>query len=203
MKKNILKLTVALLVLSAIPVVASAQSSRSVDSRGTAQREAVLQIREQAAEKAAESQPDMQQQRQAIQQQVEQRTMVMNQTRCESQQRVLVNAVPRLSQNATAIKDSLDRAYARITTFYEEKALTVENYEFLVNTIEAAKVNSEVTVATIGEYKFEVNCADPNIGQQLHGYRLSVQTAQPALREYRQALLNLVEATKDSTIEEE
>lgn len=206
MKKLITILGATLAVLLVAPSLVSAQSGNAPGNQGQAQnqnqtqtntnRPAVSQIREQAETRAEETRTTAEQRKQEVMQQVEERRAEIKQDVCERRQQALTNVMPRLAQGATSVKQSMDTMYDRVVGFYESGQLTVDNYETLVGAIETAKANAETALATVEGQTFTLDCTDPNVGQQLDGYRLSIQEARTVLKEYKKALVDLISALK-------
>ncbi|NCO10483.1 hypothetical protein GW930_01055 [Candidatus Saccharibacteria bacterium] len=180
-----------LLVVFAAPVAIFAQAP-SDNGQNTTNRPDVTKIREQAKADAEESRTPVEQRKSEIVKQVEQRRIEVRKEVCERHQRTLSDTMPRLTQAATSVKQSMDGLYSRVAGFYESSQLTVATYGELVANVEVAKANSEAAIATIDGQVFTLDCENSKVGEQLDGYRLSVQDAKPALKEYKSALVELI-----------
>lgn len=161
-----------------------------------AQSPDTTQIREQAQARAEEAKTSAEERKNEIMAQVEERRAQIEQEVCERRQQTLTDVMPRLAQGATSVKQSMDTVYSRVVGFYESGQLTVENYDELVGNVEAAKANAESAIATVDQYQFELDCDNPNVGEQLDGFRLAVEGARDALKEYQSALVDLISAMR-------
>lgn len=189
--KKISTLTLAgLFAFMVTPVVVLAQSPSNTHRPDT------TQIREQAQARAEEAKTSVEERKSKIMAQVEERRAQIEQDVCERRQQVFTSVMPRLAQGATSVKQSMDTVYSRVVGFYVSGQLTVENYDELVGDVEAAKANAESAITTIDQYQFELDCDNPNVGEQLDGFRLAVGGARDALKAYQGELVDLISAMR-------
>lgn len=187
----------ALLGLALAPATVLAHVSEEDHAHGgDSRRPDVAQIREQASARAETARTDSEQRTTDIKQQIEERRAQVKQEVCERRQAALTRTLPRSSRGATSVKKSMDTIYSRVVGFYESGQLTVENYEELVGNVETAKANADAAITTIDDYNFELDCDNPQVGQQLDGYRLAVGGARTALKEYKQSLVALISSMR-------
>lgn len=194
MKKLLLTLVVGGLLAFTVAIPAGAMPPRDDTVRATDR----IQVRQEAETRAAEKRESAEVRKAEIGQKVEERRAEIKKEVCERRQGRLATVIPRLSQGATSVKSSLDTVYNRVVGFYEKGQLTVENYDELVGAVETAKASSEGAVASIGEQSFTLDCDNPNVGQQLDGYRVATKSARTALMNYRDALVQLISAMRSA-----
>lgn len=168
----------------AAPVAAVAQADRSED------------VIEAAKKTASEKRKSKEERIAKIKADTEARKLALTQEKCEAREEKLQKLVPKLSNSANRLKTVIDRKYDRVVTFYDEKEITVENYETLVADIELAKANAEASMETLETYEVEVDCEQSGIGGQLDAYRTAVKEARDDLKEYRKALIALITSVK-------
>lgn len=131
-----------------------------------------------------------------IKQEVEQRKATVKQEVCERRQAKLAAKMPRLSTGANSVKKAIDKVYERVQGFYESGQLTVVNYDELKAAVDAAKADSEASLGAVTDYTFELDCDNPNVGEQLDGYRLAINEARDSLKIYRDKLVDLISAMR-------
>ncbi|CAN5663464.1 hypothetical protein BH23PAT1_BH23PAT1_2760 [soil metagenome] len=175
-------------------LVASAQSAVYAQGRPdlSQKREAAQAAAAEARENAQPPKPDVEERKAQIQEQVKARKASIQQEVCERRQQNLERAIPRLATGATSVKNAIDTVYERVQGFYESNQLTVDNYAEHVENIEAAKVNADAALTVVNEYQFELDCDNPNVGEQLAAYREAIADARESLKEYRTELVNLI-----------
>ncbi|MGH7158249.1 MAG: hypothetical protein ACREGD_04255 [Candidatus Saccharimonadales bacterium] len=197
-----LLLAAVFVAVLAVPAVALAQpgdssrGSNQAPETASARQSEATQIREQAQAKAEEAKTKAEDIKNEITTRVEERRAQIKKEFCERRQQSLAKVMPRLAQGATSVKQSFDIAYERVVGFYESGQLTVSNYDELVGNVEAAKANAASAVSAAENYQFELDCENPNVGEQLDAFRLAVDEAKAALNEYRQALVELISAMR-------
>jgi len=131
-----------------------------------------------------------------LKQKTEERKLVIKQEVCQRKQDKLQKVVPRLANGATSVKSSIDKVYERVAGFYEKGQLTVSNYDELDANVAAAKADAEVSLEAIASYNLEVDCENPNLGQQLDAYRSTIKDAKESLKAYRKALVELISSMR-------
>lgn len=195
-KKSLLIATAVFAVAGVTPVAVMAQSTRAqeVQTQAEEQRSAVRQTTQQRQQEA-------QLRVNEIKQKVEQRRATIKQNVCERRQQRLATVIPRLATGATSVKTALDSIYDRVQGFYKNGQLTVDNYDELTTAIDTAKTDSEATLDVVKEYKFELDCDNPSVGEQLESYRLAVKQSKEALKVYRDKLIDLVSALRAEAAE--
>jgi len=201
--KYISALVIGVLFVASTPSIALAQGRLDIAEK----RQQARALAEEARENAQPPKPDVEERKATIQQQVEERRSAVQQDVCERRQQNLARVMPRLATGATTVKSTIDTVFERVKGFYESNQLTVENYEDHLNSIETAKVNAEAALEVVSEYRFELDCENQNVGEQLAAYRESIAAARDSLKVYRGALVNLIsdmraEAAQDQTEEE-
>lgn len=158
--------------------------------------------REQAQARATEARAKAQERVVQIKQEVEDRKTTIQQEVCERRQEKLAAVMPRLATGATSTKNALDTMYARVQGFYADGQLTVANYDELNANVAAAKADAETVLAAVETYEFELDCENPNVGEQLDGFRSSVTEARESLKAYRTQLVALISAMRAEAAEQ-
>lgn len=155
------------------------------------------------SDNGAEARESAEERRERIQAEAEERREEVQQRVCEQRQEQLQEIIPRLGTSATTLLDTMDGIYEQVQEFYESDQLTVENYDELNEEVASAQADAEAAVAVVEGYEFELDCEDPNLGQQLDGFRQAVTEAREELMEYREALVNLIQELRAEAAEEE
>lgn len=195
------KRTIASLVMSAVlllgsggavlaqpPEHARAQSGRPSQEQLQERKAAIRQQRE---ERVAE-----------IKQRVEERKAEIQQQVCERRESNLQRVIPRLSTSAVTLVDRIDVMYDRVVGFYESGQLTVSNYDELKENVDTAQADAHAAVEALDEFEFEIDCENPNVGEQLDSFRTAVQDAREPIKEYRDALVELISSLRAEAAEE-
>lgn len=136
--------------------------------------------------------------KEAIHAQVAGRKMAVKQDVCERHEDQIARIVPHLSRGATSVKLALDTMYQRVADFYASGQLTVENYDGMIVYVDAMKANADVSLATLNDFEFQVDCTNPGVGRQLMEYRTAVRAASESLQGYRTALVALISSMRAS-----
>lgn len=189
--KQVLSLLIAA-AFALVPVQAVlAQGARPDVS---ARRE-LTRVRSDAARQKAQDRVDQ------IKQEVEERKATIQQDVCQRRQERLASVMPRLTTGASSNKKVLDLMYERVQGFYADGQLTVANYDELDGNVAAAKADAETVLAAIESYEFELDCENPNVGEQLDGFRSSITAARESLKAYRTQLVALISAMRAEAAE--
>lgn len=193
---NIAIAGVMVVAVTAGPATAQAQAHDGQERGQTAREEAQQQretAQEDAQQRAQSAQEDAQQRRDRIQQQVEERRAEVQQQVCERKQEQLQNVIPRLATQSRALKDAMDRVYENVQGFVESEQVVVESYEEHKSSVDAAQADAEAAVQVVENYEFELDCDNPNVGEQLDGFRMAVEEARQELQTYRDELVHLIQ----------
>lgn len=129
------------------------------------------------------------------------RATVMAQV-CERRQERLQERIPQLTRSSAALKDAMDAIYERVQGFYESGQLSVSNYDELNESVASAQTEAAAAVVTAQEFAFELDCENPNVGEQMDGFRQAVIEAREELKEYRSELVELISALRAEAAEE-
>lgn len=152
-------------------------------------------------ERGAEARTSAEERVENIRQEVEERRAQVKQEVCERRQERLQRLIPKLSQGAVSVQDAMDSIYERIQGFYEDGQLTVDNYEELDGNVATAQSNAAASVEALQEFEFELDCDNPEAGQQLDGFREAAQEARNELKNYRSELVELISSLRDEAAE--
>lgn len=138
----------------------------------------------------------------AIKAQIEARKTEVKKQVCEQRQQRLQQRIPRLATSANVLKNNFDKIYTRVQGFYEKGQLTVSNYDALKAAVDAAQADAAVSVEALNDYKFTLDCDNPDAGQKLDGFRQMAKLAKEDLKEYRRALVDLISAMRSASAEQ-
>lgn len=186
MKRTLFSLTLSALVLGiAAPISAVANPARTTEIQNNA-RQRAADAREDKETKVAE-----------IKAATAARKLQLRQDRCEMRETRLQALLPKLANGATRHKAVIDKIYEHVTGFYASGQLTVQNYEELVNAIELAKADAEASLVAVDEYEFELDCEDPDTGEQLDAFRTAISDTRGSLKEYRKAVVELISSLQN------
>jgi hypothetical protein len=176
-----------------LPVVVAAQEQRGRPSEvADVAAEKLAEARARAEERKLTAQERVEE----IKQQVEERRVTINQEACERRQQQLQAAIPRLSTGAEVVKEKIDNLYARVLGFYESGKLTVTDFDDLNTNISNAKAGAEASLEAVTSFEFELDCDNPNVGEQLDGFRSSIRMTRESLKDYRNELVALISSMR-------
>ena len=153
-------------------------------------------------ERGAEARESAQERRDRAQAEASERQAQVRQDVCERQQDRLEEVLPRMATSAVRLLDVMDNMFERVEGFYGSGQLTVDNYEELANEVDEAQVNAQSAVEALEGYEVELDCDQPGLGTQLDGYRQLVGEARDDLRDYRDALVGLIQALRAEAAED-
>lgn len=155
-------------------------------------------------ERGAEARETAQERRERAQAEASERQVQVRQDVCERQQDRLEEVLPRMATSAVRLLDVMDNMFDRVEGFYESGQLTVANYDELAGEVEDARTKAETAVEALEaeESEFELDCDQPGIGKQLDGYRQLVGEARDDLRDYRDALVGLIQALRSEAAQD-
>ncbi len=156
----------------------------------------------QGQDRGAEARANAQERVEQIRQDVQERRAQVMQDVCERRQDRLQENIPNLARGATALQNAMDSIYERVQGFYEDGQLTVSNYDELNDNVAAAQADAAASVEAVLEFEFELDCEDPNLGEQMDGFRQAVSEAREELKEYRGELVELIRALRAEAAEE-
>lgn len=197
MKKYIsLGMVAALLVtVPTSPALARAHSDNQDRGQPTTQQpdQSRDSASQQDGQRGQTSREDAEQRRERIQEEVEERRAEVKQQVCERKQEQLQRVIPKLATQARALKDAMDRVYENVQGFVEDEQVVVEGYEEHKNSVDAAQADAEAAVQVVEDYEFELDCDNPNVGEQLDGFRTAAEEARQELQEYRDELVHLIQ----------
>lgn len=201
-----------LIAVGAIQTATAQQRPAAAQEKPAAAQEKSAAAQAAAAEKKAAAEARVAE----IKNKADERKLEVKAQVCEQRQAKIGESIPKLSNSATVLQRNIDTMYERVQGFYESGQLTVANYSELDAKVAGAQEQARVTVEAISKGSFSVDCANPNLGAQLDGYRTLVRQARDDLKGYRAELVGLIsalraeaaaedaaEATEDATVEEE
>ena len=103
----------------------------------------------------------------------------------------------RLNNKATAAKkhkEAFDKIFLRVTTFYEQKGLSVSDYDQLVAAVTTAQNKANSEVDALSSYDTNIDCSTPNVADTVSGFRTTLTQTRDALKAYKSALSDLIKA---------
>lgn len=192
MKKLLLPITLlAILLVSQIGIV-SAESNSNSSARAAAREKIKAKIeaklketKENQASKAALKQEKLAEVKLKV---------------CERKRDSIVRRSTKLAERAQRQLTNFEQKANRVEDFYNNrlvpKGITLDNYDDLLADIEAKKqvVNEATTSAKTSAENFDCSSDDPK--GQLTNYRIDMQNAIKALKEYRTSIKNLIVAVR-------
>lgn len=196
MKRHISLGVVSLFLMALVLSPGTLQATRHGSTPGSGQGQTSQERGQQPdnmGQQGETAQEDAQQRQERIQQQVQERRAEVQQQVCERKEDQLQQVIPRLATQSRALKDAIDQVYDNVQGFVENEQVVVEDYEAHTESIDAAQADAEAAVQVVENYEFELDCENPNIGQQLDGFRLAVEEARQELKTYRDELVKLIQ----------
>ncbi len=121
---------------------------------------------------------------------------------CEQRQERLQEKIPNLARSATALQAAMDSIYERVQGFYESGQLSVNNYDELNDNVASAQADAAAAVEAATEFEFELDCENPNVGEQMDSFRQGVVEAREELKVYRSELVELISALRAEAAED-
>lgn len=120
------------------------------------------------------------------------RRLTVTKQRCETMKTRLDQTIPKLSDNITTLKQTLDKHYLHIKSLHDDGKLTTDRYDELVVAAQLAKVKSEVAIELIDPSSISVDCNDVSLGTRLDSYRLTIAEVRTYLKDYHTSLVSLI-----------
>lgn len=203
-KGNYMKTSLKLLLMSGLMLVGMTQFAAAVDdttdstaaqSRGAAAKA----LRIDAAGKAKVTAMSVEDRKAAIEERIAAKKQSLNKGKCERNQERITRMLSTNSNGANTQVDVLDTMYARVAGFYEDKGLSIENYQELINAIESAKIEARNTLQVMQTTEVNVDCSAEGMGDQFALYKGAVDSTRSQIKEYRKSLVDLISAMKAST----
>lgn len=185
--KQFIKLKV--IIIAAVLLTASGTALAQTD-RGTARV------------RAQEARQTSQQRVEAIKLEVQTRRTQIKQEVCERREAQLQQKIPHLANSSKRLLGVIDKIYTRVQGFVAGGQLTDPNYDTLKANVDAKQADATAAVEALGEFEFELDCANPNIAEQLDGFRTAVRGARAELKEYRKALVELISSLRAQAAED-
>lgn len=201
-----------LAVAVAAPVAAldSDSYTGTSDSRSTSEKSDLITNRTEVKKRlnamkrqAEKKRTSLEDKRSDLRQRVQERRASIKKDVCVKRQAALENRIAQLSKVGTTIKTRIDSVYEKVTQFYEKGKLTVDDYDGYVEKIEAAKAEAETSLDLVASQSFAFNCESSELGEQLDGFRLSIQEARAPLKDYRKAVVDLIAAMRSAAANKE
>jgi hypothetical protein len=94
----------------------------------------------------------------------------------------------------------IDKVYANLANFNGKEGLELSEVD--QSRVASARAQAEQTIFTLGQNEDNLNCEDKNVGQMAATVRLSVQSVNAALKEYREAVGNAITHTRQQVNQE-
>ena len=94
----------------------------------------------------------------------------------------------------------IDKVYANLASFNGKEGFELSEAD--QNRVASARTQAEQTIFTLGQNEDNLNCEDKNVGQMAATVRLSVQSVNAALKEYREAVGNAITHTRQQVNQE-
>lgn len=153
-------------------------------------------------ERGAEARANAQERVERIREDVAERRATVMQQVCEQRQERLQEKIPNLARSATALQAAMDSIYERVQGFYESGQLSVNNYDELNDNVASAQADAAAAVEAATEFEFELDCENPNVGEQMDSFRQGVVEAREELKVYRSELVELISALRAEAAED-
>lgn len=199
MKKQTLKLVLAVCVLIAVAFTATAVANEDEHSQDDKDKKKTSQ--EEYKKKKQEEVRDKKEALSEKKEKSEQRKHKLKKDVCEERKDKLEAKVPRLGNGAANLQEVFDKVYERVQNFHDNNQLNVANYDTLKAAVDSSQANAETAVNAAKDYKVDIDCENPDLAGQLAEYREKVKTAKEALKDYRASLVLLIKAVKETAKE--
>lgn len=113
---------------------------------------------------------------------------------CERLKGALNKKIDKYVANSDKYLGVVNNLFDRVQSFYDEGKLTAPNYDELVATAEAAKVEATASLVTLSELDFELNCDDPDVAGSIASFREAASQTRVLLREYSSSVKDIISA---------
>ncbi len=113
---------------------------------------------------------------------------------CERLKGALNKKIDKYVANSDKYLGVVNNLFDRVQSFYDGGKLTAPNYDELVATAEATKVEATASLATLSELDFELNCDDPDIAGSIAAFREAASQTRVLLREYSSSVKDIISA---------
>lgn len=172
--------------------------SESREAREVERSREKREIREEVAERKTEKKESIAEKRAEVKARIETKKVELDLVKCERNKDRITKLMPKLATGATTQMRVLDTMYDRVVGFYENSALSLaeSDYQELVEAIEQARTETEVSVEAMEASEVTVDCESDGMGNQLSEYRATVKDVKAGLKDYRGALVELIKSLK-------
>lgn len=118
--------------------------------------------------------------------------------RCDRRQHAVDHRVEVIRSGLDRRLELLDKVFERVDSYVEDNNVDVGNFEQLRSTVIDRQANATAAVKGISEEKPKLNCSRQEHGEDILEFRTGARAAAHAVNEYKLALKDLIEATRDS-----
>lgn len=103
----------------------------------------------------------------------------------------------RLSAKVTVAekhKELFDKIFTKVQNFYNQKGLSIDNYESLVEAVEDAQADTTEKLLALKSIDTSVDCSDPNVANTISTFREALGATRDSLKTYKTTLKELIAA---------
>jgi DNA repair exonuclease SbcCD ATPase subunit len=115
---------------------------------------------------------------------------------CNHREANINNRIMRIGDRSTKYLTLFNSISERAQDFYANKGNTLSNYGELIADVSEKKVAAEAAVGVINEMRASFNCDSANPKSAVDDFKVRLQTAVTALKEYRTSVKNLIVGIK-------
>lgn len=185
MKRTVFKqgllVGVAILGLSAIPVVAQAVPARAQEAQTNAEARQSTATQTTAEDRLAAAQT---------------RLAAAKLKACQNREKAITNIMSRLSERGQKHVDLFSKIAERTETFYTKKGKTLANYDALVADVAAKKAAAQAAVDTVKSTSVEFKCDGTDPKGVVSSFKADLKLEIEALKAYRTSVKNLIVGVK-------
>lgn len=194
--KRSLAVTAAMFMVAALaPAGVTAAPARAHEAQQQTQdRRETVQQTAQTQQRGQEAQTQSQERRETGQAKLDAAKLKA----CQNREKAIKNIMSRISDRGAKQLDVFTKISDRTQEFYKEKGVTLNNYEALVEEVEAKKAAAEVVVEAVKNDSTEFKCDGDNPKATADIFKDNLKAMNQALKDYKTAVKDLIVGVKSA-----
>lgn len=113
---------------------------------------------------------------------------------CQSAEHGLETKLQNLSKNATKFQTRIDTALDLAIAYQKDNNISVDNFDQLVATAQAAKSTSAASVSALNDLNTNLDCSSQSVAQNVAKFKVAAKQARTDLKAYKEAVKAILRA---------
>ncbi|MBX4201454.1 hypothetical protein KW803_00965 [Candidatus Saccharibacteria bacterium] len=126
-------------------------------------------------------------------------TQEHRQKACEARKANLTKRMSKAVTQANKHKEVFDKIYSRVKTFYEDKNLSVSDYDSLTADVDTAQAGAATSIEALSSLDVSVDCTSQNVAETVSTFQQGVKSTRDSLKTYRTSLTHLIKSIKGAS----